>query len=276
MFLIDTCKTITEKYLNFFSLSISVIETSLGQYLPEKCRTLFCVASGIIGCLRAGCHLSPLEIEDGYGISGILIPFVPDLHIFHFPMDGKQCDISKLIPGDLDVKCLLVFMTPYENTFYNKIVQSCLLRQNSNLALGGAFVERSESGCGSCVAFCGQGVEAASLVIKPKDREAEIESKLRSFQETGLLKDRCFAFMFTCVARGYYVYKKYNVESSIFHKLYPEVPLIGVFGNGEMGLDYLPNVPNHHQVLRIGKLVRCRKKFLHSYTTIFVLISLKL
>ena len=244
--------------------------------MPKTCQTTFCAASGIIGCRQDGDHFSPLEIEDGYGISGIMIPRAPGVHILKFPMDGKQSDLSKLIPSDLAIKCLLVFMTPHENTHYDKIMQSALLRQNSNVALGGAFVDRSESGCGSCVAFCGDGVEAASIVIKPKDKEAEIESKLKLFQETGLMKDKCFAFMFACVARGYYLYKKYNVESLIFNKMYPDVPLLGVFGNGEIGMDYLPNIPSDHQVLRIGKLVRARKKYLHSYTTIFVLISLKL
>lgn len=220
----------------------------------------------------------PLEIEEGCGISGILIPQVPGLQIYNFPLDEKKCDISKLVPKDTSVKCLLVFTVAHESSVFNKIIQSCLLKENSQIAVGGAVIDRSESPRGSVVAFCGRSVEAASIIIKPKDKETELENKLKLFRETGLLQDRCFAFMFACVARGFFIYREYNLESSIFHKLYPDVPLIGVFGNGEIGIDYLPNIPNANpnEVLRIGKFAKCRKKYLHSYTTIFVLVSVKL
>lgn len=251
------------------------MHTALRQYLPEQCKTTFCIASGIIGCQG---NSLPVEIEEGCGISGIMLPHVPGLQIFNFAIDEKNCDVSQLIPKDANIKCLLVFITMNQSSTFNKIIQSCLLRESSQIAIGGAVIDRSESRRGSVVAFCGRSVDAASIIMNSQDREAELEKKLKLFEETGLLKNRCFAFMFACVARGYFIHRRYNLESSIFHKLYPDVPLTGVFGNGEIGLNYLPNTPNmnRNDVLRIGKLVRSRKKYLHSYTTVFVLVSVKM
>lgn len=47
-------------------------------------------------------------------------------------------------------------------------------------------------------------------------------------------------FMFACKARGIGLYNEKNVESTIFKTLFPEVPLVGCFGNGEFGKNTMP------------------------------------
>ncbi len=46
--------------------------------------------------------------------------------------------------------------------------------------------------------------------------------------------------MFACIGRGHHLHEKYNVESNLFNRHFPSVPLFGFFGNGEIGYDYLP------------------------------------
>jgi hypothetical protein len=47
--------------------------------------------------------------------------------------------------------------------------------------------------------------------------------------------------MFACVGRGRHHYKgKRNVESAAFRRHFPKTPLLGYFGNGEIGFKLLP------------------------------------
>ncbi|CAK9294571.1 unnamed protein product [Gordionus sp. m RMFG-2023] len=44
-----------------------------------------------------------------------------------------------------------------------------------------------------------------------------------------------FAFMFSCIGRGKHIYSwQQNVESLMFHSYFPDVPIVGLFGNGEI------------------------------------------
>lgn len=47
--------------------------------------------------------------------------------------------------------------------------------------------------------------------------------------------------MFACVGRGRDHYRgKRNVESAAFRRHFPKTPLLGYFGNGEIGFKLLP------------------------------------
>ncbi|XP_015905886.1 F-box only protein 22 isoform X2 [Parasteatoda tepidariorum] len=256
------------KYLN------SVMKIALGSHLPSRSTIMFTIASGIIGCCSNA--KVPEEVEDGFALSGFCFPNIPGVEIHHFPVDGRKCDLSNLVPKETKIKCLLAFLTPRGTSIIDKLVQSCLFREESKVAVGGAIVDRTQSLSGSAVVFCGKNIEASSVIIGLNDKcEEELKNKLKIFQETGLLKNRCYAFMFACVARGYSLFEKHNYESAIFHSMYPDIPLIGVFGNGEIGVNYFPHVSPENKVFQSGKFPRCVKKYLHSYTTVFVLISIE-
>ena len=47
--------------------------------------------------------------------------------------------------------------------------------------------------------------------------------------------------MFSRVAKGARHYREANVEANLFRKTFPGIPLTGFFGDGEIGLDVLPN-----------------------------------
>lgn len=46
--------------------------------------------------------------------------------------------------------------------------------------------------------------------------------------------------MFACAGRGKHWFGKRNVESESFRRHFPNTPLLGAFGNGEIGYKYLP------------------------------------
>lgn len=269
--------------------SKTVIQTALKHLVPDECKTMLVVAPGVIGCKT---DFLPDITEESHGFSGVVFPFIRGLHIFNFSVHPNNCDISKFIPKGIDIKCLLVFAPQHESRLYDNTIRSCLSRQKGRLAVGGVLIPGIEPEGGNIVAFCGESVEAASIAIETtifglagEDSQAyietEITSKLKKFRETGLLKHECFAFMFASATLGYSYRTKYLLESSIFEKLYPEVPLIGVYGYGEIAYKYLPNIPYQH--IDPHKLVNnfvqpfwCNEKYTSYNPTIFVLISLKI
>ncbi|GFT60164.1 hypothetical protein NPIL_84901 [Nephila pilipes] len=254
------------KYLN------EVMHCALKDFLPANCPLTFTVASGIVGC-NANCE--PREIENGPAMSAIFIPEVSGVTISHFRVNRRNFDMSEFIAENAPVKCILVFLTSRGARSANKLVQSCLLHNKDlKMAVGGAIVDRTEGLLGSVVAFSGPNVEAASIIINVNDKKEEIIAKFETFQETGLLNHMCFAYMFACVGRGFIFHEDFNVESKLFCKMYPKVPLVGVYGGGEIGYNYLPNF-QMEKTLKTGAFARYQRKFLHGYTSVFVLISLK-
>ena len=67
------------------------------------------------------------------------------------------------------------------------------------------------------------------------------------------------AFMYACVARGEDHYGKKNVESAAFRRHFPNTPLLGFFGNGEIGYEYPIQSQQSHDIV-------------HGYTTFIALI----
>ncbi|BFZ01608.1 hypothetical protein BsWGS_04646 [Bradybaena similaris] len=98
----------------------------------------------------------------------------------------------------------------------------------------------------SCVvsglAICGANVKVASVLIRSQDI-AEVERNVQTLTEHKFPLHRSFGLMYACVGRGSHVYGKQNVESSIFRKYFPTTPLLGFFGNGEVGCKFPPVDP---------------------------------
>lgn len=107
-------------------------------------------------------------------------------------------------------------------------------------------------------------VEAISMVHHGETVEG-VQQSLKQLRKSGIPCERNTAcFMVSCIGRGEKFYKAKNVETGIFRQEFPGVPVVGFFGNGELGLDL-------HSCE--GKLER-DGHFLHSYSSVFCLCSL--
>ena len=93
-------------------------------------------------------------------------------------------------------------------------------------------------------------VEAPILKLKEQSKDFDI--------------DRTVAIMIACVARGHHQYRKRNVESGIFRKHFPNTPIIGIFGNGEIGMNF--------PIAEADRLMPIN--LMHSFTTFITLICL--
>lgn len=107
-------------------------------------------------------------------------------------------------------------------------------------------------------------VEAISMVHHGETAEG-VQQSLKQLRQSGIPCEKNTAcFMVSCIGRGEKFYSAKNVETGIFRQEFPGIPVVGFFGNGELGLDL-------HSCER--KLER-DNHFLHSYSSVFCLCSL--
>lgn len=107
-------------------------------------------------------------------------------------------------------------------------------------------------------------VEAISMVHHGETAEG-VQQSLKQLRKSGISCEKNTAcFMVSCIGRGEKFYNAKNVETGIFRQEFPGIPVVGFFGNGELGLDL-------HSFE--GKLER-DGHFLHSYSSVFCLCSL--
>lgn len=124
----------------------------------------------------------------------------------------------------------------------------------------------------------GEKVEAASVILhRGIRREKKVRAALQVLKNSKICEENSFAFMFSCCARGQNHYNKPGIETKVFCQMFPKTPIVGVFGNGEIGIDYIPGVTDVSQQ-DFGKKKKSKKiqpsQVHHSYTTVIVMISL--
>ncbi|XP_051156081.1 F-box only protein 22-like isoform X2 [Leptopilina boulardi] len=82
------------------------------------------------------------------------------------------------------------------------------------------------------VTLSGPGIHTWSVIMPKKCYdEMEIEEKLKVLRENIQLKKFTMGFIFSCVAR----LENKKMETRVFKKIFPEIPLAGGFGDGEFG-----------------------------------------
>ncbi|KAH8020242.1 hypothetical protein HPB51_025515 [Rhipicephalus microplus] len=237
---------------------------------------------------NAGGHMATAADQNVSEDSGDLESLLPRvLSITLFATDAFKSLVGLPVGGDaVDVKCVLWFTVNdvafgenYQLMYdmVTDVVASCGMRR---FALGGAVLEHMAVNNGlkgadhavlcAGLSFSGDSVRAASKIVAPTVEGTDrVERELMQFRhESGFDswdKSSTYGYMFACVARGARLHGKTNVESEVFSRVFPGVPLMGVFGNGEIGLDC---VPTNGQ-----KMELVRENCFHGYTTVFVLLS---
>ncbi|GFT60157.1 hypothetical protein NPIL_84841 [Nephila pilipes] len=240
-----------------------VKHTAVKDFLPENCPVAFAVASEIVGCYP---NCKPVKSHRCFALSGIFIPEVTGVKISHFRMMKRNYNMSKFLAKNAPVKCILIFL-PIVTEYPHELIQSCCVdNENIKMVVVGAFVEYTECLLGSAVVFSGSNVEAASLQFNILEKEEQIVAKFKTFQETGLLNHMCFAYVFGCFKRGLYFCRTVSRESEIFCKMYPNIPVIGIYTTGR--LPYFE--------VKTGGFVKHESTYLPHESSVFVLISLKI
>lgn len=120
----------------------------------------------------------------------------------------------------------------------------------------------------------GQNVQVASVIISETINNAnDSEECVKKLKAHNLPEENSFCFMFACLGRGEGLYGQSDIESSLFRKHFPKTPLIGLFGNGEIGFETVNNgIPQLEEPEMKKK--KAPVKLYHSFTTVLVLISI--
>lgn len=118
------------------------------------------------------------------------------------------------------------------------------------------------------LALSGPKVQGASVLLDQGiNNPKEAESTIRRLKAAKIPERNTLGFMFACVGRGQNYYNQANVEADAFHKVFPNTPLFGLFGNGELGCDRIVKDDYTLCDADMGSLQ-------HEYTTVMTLVHL--
>ncbi|XP_058012631.1 F-box only protein 22 isoform X2 [Ahaetulla prasina] len=264
------------------------IAAALEKLLPARCEVLGLVTPGVVVTPKGSGSHRPVEIEEGEGGFALLFPKIDGVKIqtFHFFKDPKKQTIDeeqfaeaglKNIP---DLRAMLLF--GYNNwksgssRFFRQIVNRL---NEKSIILAGGYVESipsltshtqpAESWGVVGLAFSGAQIQCASVLLDQEVTDEKLaEAAMRRLKAANIPEHHSLAFMFACVGRGSHFYhNKVNVEADVFRKYFPNVPLFGFFGHGEIGCD---RIVTGNFVLR--ECHETKDVLLHSYTTVVALL----
>ncbi|XP_050400138.2 F-box only protein 22 [Patella vulgata] len=274
--------------------------------LPRSCQTTAVAADGIIG--TSSSLRKTKEFENKCALSFICFAKQSTFSFHSIQLDVKQgtklgelwnsneeTSFSNFIPPEETVKSVLFFSDdvtcPQELGF-------ALYKEYNQPLIAGGFVDslvfpsllhdinhKHDLPTICCVALCGETVKIASIIIRDDVCDkTDVEACMKELKSHDLPEERSFAFMFACVGRGENHYGEADVESMMFRKFFPKTPLLGLFGNGEVGFKYpLPPIVSKeidgtelHDFVNDSRryLTRHPPKLYHAYTTVLCLVSL--
>ncbi|KAM9816860.1 F-box only protein 22 [Neosynchiropus ocellatus] len=256
----------------------------LTNLFPRGCDILAIATSGVVLTPSGpGVH-HPKEYQSGEAGFAVLLPSMEGVNVkpFHFckkSMSPTALKEAGLVDNpDLRVVMLFVYEAHIAGgaRFFNQILEP--LAKSKALITGG-LVETVFSPTRQCcrqgefgvmgLALSGPKVQGASVlldqdVVCPKTAEAAI----RRLKAAKIPERNTVGLMFACLGRGQnYYHHQANVEADAFHKVFPNIPLFGFFGNGEIGCDRI--VRDDYTLCETDT-----ESLQHEYTTVMTLVHL--
>lgn len=238
--------------------------------LPRECQLFGVCSYGMVGTtLGEGVHQC-VEVEMAEGFSCLLLPNLPgvELHPFiiknatdleleykQWAMTDEELHRLTNLPMGKEVKCLLLFCTHLDRGYDGaRLVTTTLLqRQGFRMAVGGGVVDSFVAPEGQLeghpylphtmgIAICGERVRAASVILdRGVRRKKAVDKAMARLKACNFPLRNSFGFMFACTGRGRDHYGEPNVEADAFQASFPQTPLFGFFGSGEIGLNFTPS-----------------------------------
>ncbi|XP_042330760.1 F-box only protein 22 [Sceloporus undulatus] len=268
------------------------IAAALEKLLPKRCQVLGLVTPGVVVTPTGSRSNRPLEVEDGEAGFALLFPRIDGVKIqtFHFRKDLKTRVLDESLFAEAGLKnnpdLRVVILFGYNTwksgatRFLHQIVNH--LNEKSIIVAGGhveSFTSlipeintRAAESCGVVgLAFSGPQIQSASVLLdQGVIDEKTAEAAMQRLKAANIPEHNSFGFMFACVGRGYQYYKtKQNLEADAFRKFFPNIPLFGFFGHGEIGCD---RIVTGNFILR--EYNDTKDDLLHAYTTVMTLIHL--
>lgn len=256
----------------------------LNLLFPKGCNIMGIAAPGIV--LTPSGSYSGLSQEHQEGEAGyaIMFPSMEGVQINSFHFCKKTISQTSLQEAGLvdnpELRVVLMFVyEAYKSgaaRFLNQVLEPLA---KSKALIAGGLVESVFSPPRQCcshgaygvvgLTLSGPRVQGASVLLEqdvssPKEAEATI----RRLKAAKLPEGNTLGFMFACVGRGQNYYNNQsNVEADAFRKVFPNTPLFGLFGNGEIGCDRI--VKDDYTLCDADT-----DSLQHEYTTVMTLVHL--
>lgn len=208
------------------------------------------------------------------------------------PSDISRSDLHRLlgcVPDYTAIRCVIFFVI-HNGSDTDVCIEKLREYYSTDVALIGGFVNRiryndRENQAKSStydthgIVLTGDpkhlNIQQIVLETDVNTREA-VRDKLKQFRPIDNNACLSFGIQISCVGRGSDFYNdEKHVECSEFRKLFPNTPLIGIFGNGELGHDYLLNDNETSQQKR-KTTKQVANDLYHTYSTVFSLISIRM
>ncbi|KAM3624983.1 uncharacterized protein V6R79_004897 [Siganus canaliculatus] len=256
----------------------------LNVLFPKGCDILGITTPGIVLTPHGSRPGPPQEFQEGEAGFAVMFPNMEGVNIKPFHFCKKSFSPAALEEAGLvdnpELRVVLIFVyeayKPGGARFLSQILEPL---SKSKALIAGGLIEKVFSPNQEC---CGQGaygvvglalsgpkVQGASVLLdqdisNPKDAEVTIQRlKAAKIPERNTL-----GFMFACLGRGQNYYSNQsNVEADAFHKVFPNTPLFGLFGNGEIGCDRI--VKEDYTLCDTDT-----ERLQHEYTTVMTLVHL--
>jgi F-box protein 22 len=234
-----------------------------------------------------------INLDDAIGL--LFIPNFPPnvlgIYPFEIPSNAQiASDMSRSelhrflgsVPDDVSIRCVIFFFVQRQS-YAVDCIKKLLEYYPSQIAIIGGFVDKINyddrqihptqtvyDACGIVITGDQNHLHIGEILLENHIRTREqIREKLNELKYLETNSYLSFAIQISCIARGSNYYNdEQNVECSEFRKLFPNTPLIGVFGNGELGHDYLPNCNQTTAKQQSGR------NLFRGYSSVFTLISL--
>ncbi|KAJ8252499.1 hypothetical protein COCON_G00218110 [Conger conger] len=267
----------------------SELALELKALFPRDCEILGVATSGVVLTPNGLSSSPPQEHQDGEAGFALMFPSMEGVTVrpFHFctkSLSNAALEEAGLV-GNPDLR--VVFLFEYEAfrsraaRFLKKVLKP--LAQSSALVAGGhveSVFTHSRDCCGqgsyglSGLALSGSRVQGASVLLdQDVATEKDAEAVLRRLKAANFPERNTLGFMFACLGRGHNHYGKRNVEADTFRKVFPNTPLFGFFGNGEIGCDRIAT-SSYTLSEASGASESDTDSMQHTYTTVMVLVHL--
>ncbi|CAF3416528.1 unnamed protein product [Rotaria sp. Silwood1] len=275
------------------------IPQALIRHFNKSCKILQVASNGIV---VSNDENQSYEIESDSAMGILLFPKLPSnvLGIYPFEIsyntkisaDMSRSDMHHLfgcVPDDIPIRCIIFFFTQRQSHSVD-CIKKLLEYYPSNVAIIGGFVNKIRyndrqsqfkpslyNTSGIVLTGDPNHLNIKQILLESHiDTREGVKDKLKQLKS--IESNRClsFAIQVSCVARGSDFYNgEKNVECTEFRNLFPKTPLIGIFGNGELGHDHLLN----DNQISTQEQINTKKNItdiIHAYSTVFSLITLRM
>lgn len=234
-------------------LSLDPME-NLNLLFPKGCDIMGITSPGVVLTPTGSC--SPQEYQEGEAGFAVVFPGTEGVHIRPFHFCKKTISQTAMKEAGLidnpELRVVLLFVyEAYKSDgarFLNEILGPLAKRK---VLVAGGLVESAFSPPRTCcspgaygvvgLALSGSKVQGASVILDQDVSNAkEAEATIQRLKAAKIPEKNTVGFMFACLGRGKNFYNQQpNVEATAFHKVFPNIPLFGLFGNGELGCDQI-------------------------------------